>query len=331
MNVHPDLIKLQAEFGANHTYRDAAQALKQTLGEDRAIHNRTRIQRVTKEVGMKLEEIYKQRQNDEEKSGNCQKAPAKELSVAVDGGYVHDTKNKGSNFEVMVSKVYLPENVVRIDQHHTVIKEKHCASSAKYDKQATMKGLLITAAQKEGLNKNKTSVTALADGANNCWNIIDALLPHCLKILCILDWFHVGKYVKRIKLAIPALTEDFEKVRQDLWYGKVKHALSILTQLIKKEKHKDHKRLICNFYDYINNNRERIVDYDKRKKLSLLYSSHVAESTVEHLLNKRAKKHQKMQWSRNGLHAIMQIRASRVSGEWERDWNKIKSHWNVAA
>ena len=86
---------------------------------------------------------------------------------------------------------------------------------------------------------------------------------------------------------------------------------------------KQHIRRIENFYDYINDNRERIVDYDARKKASLIYTSHVAESTVEHLLNERSKKKQKMQWSRDGLHAVLQIRVSECSNDWEYDWDNI--------
>jgi len=279
-NVHPDLTKLQAEYGANHSYRDATICLKKTLGEDRKIHNRTRIQRVTKEIGTMLEETQKQNQGDETQLKENKKEPAKELCAVADGGYVHNAENKGKNFEVMVGKVYCPENVVRIDRYHTIIKEKHCASSAKSDKQATMKNALIMAAKKEGLDKNVTSVTALADGANNCWKILESLAPHCCKISYILDWFHIGKYIKRIKLSVPSMNEEFEKIRKLLWNGNVTNSLSILADFLKKEICENNRRLIYNFHDYISNNKNRIVDYGERKKLSLIYSSHVAESTV---------------------------------------------------
>ena len=83
------------------------------------------------------------------------------------------------------------------------------------------------------------------------------------------------------------------------------------------------QRLLKNFFDYINDNQTRIVNYDERQRASLIFSSHVAESTVEHLLNRRAKKKQKMQWSRDGLHTVMQIRCSQASARWNSDWDKI--------
>ena len=75
----------------------------------------------------------------------------------------------------------------------------------------------------------------------------------------------------------------------------------------------------------------RLVDYAYRKEKGLVYTSHVAESTVEHLLNERCKRKQKMQWSRDGLHAVIQIRASQASNDWDADWErKIKPKFNAA-
>ena len=103
----------------------------------------------------------------------------------------------------MIGKVYRPEHVIRTDAHHTEITKKHCAGSAYDDKQKTMKKNLIKAAKKEGINKDVTEVTALADGANNCWNVLEALLPFCLSVLFILDRFHLGKYIQNIRTSIP--------------------------------------------------------------------------------------------------------------------------------
>jgi len=39
-----------------------------------------------------------------------------------------------------------------------------------------------------------------------------------------------------------------------------------------------------------------------------------------------------MQWSREGLHAVIQIRVSQASGDWDDDWeNAIKPKFQVAA
>ena len=46
----------------------------------------------------------------------------------------------------------------------------------------------------------------------------------------------------------------------------------------------------------------------------------VAESTVEHLINDRHKRNQKMQWSRDGAHNVLQVRASMASNQWDLEW-----------
>ena len=50
------------------------------------------------------------------------------------------------------------------------------------------------------------------------------------------------------------------------------------------------------------------------------------------LLNDRCKRKQKMQWSRDGIHAVIQIRVSQASGDWDKDWeNVIKPKYQAAA
>ena len=330
--THLDLIKLQVEFGATHSYRDSEKDLKRSLGENRKSINRMSIQRVTKRIGLLLEAEAGSSAPSVDASAKQKKINVADvLHVAVDGGYVHDANNKGHNFEVMVGKIYQSKNVVRTDKHHTSIVKKHCAASAKDDEQSTMIKNMIEAAKKEGIDKKITTVVALADGAKNCWNIIDALTPLCLTMLLILDWFHIGKYVRNIQRSIPIFKERFDDINDALWHGSASVELELLAGLLEIATDTEHIRLINNFYTYIKDNENKIVDYDYRKKSSLIISSHVAESTVEHLLNKRAKKKQKMQWSREGLHAVMKIRSSQVSGEWLSDWNRISEDYFKAA
>jgi len=314
--VHTDLLQLQVELGGAHSYREAEQGLETLLGEKRPCLNRMRIHRTTNQAG----KILEQSKNESALEGGT---PADALCVAVDGGYVHDAEHPKHNFEVMLGKVYRPEHVIRVDKHHTKITEKQCASSSKDDAQETMKRNLIISSKKAGLDKGRTKITALADGAKNCWNVIEALIPLCLSIVFILDWFHIGKYIHNIKRSIPVFEETFQSVRSSLWHGQVSIALLLLKNLLGVATDTEHIRLINNFHTYIKENEKRIVNYAERKKTGLVYSSHVAESTVEHLLNKRARKKQKMQWSRQGLHAVMEIRCSQVSGNWKRDWEEV--------
>lgn len=321
--VHVDIVKLQAEFGSRNSYRNAAKALSSLTGNKRSINNKSRIHKTTNTIGTILENINIPLPESQGASEHVIE-PAKRLNLAVDGGHVHDASNKGHNFEVMIGKVYRPENVVKVDKHHNEITKKHCAGSAKYDEQATMKLNVIEAAKKEGLDKDVTEVTVLADGARNCWNIAEALKNYCCVLLFILDWFHIGKYVENLKKQLPTEYEiTLKQAKEQLWFGEVNAALTILSQFCSTLQSEEHIKKIEKFSTYIKENEEHIINYHQRKSAGLVYTSHVAESSVEHLLNARSKRKQKMQWSRDGLHAVIQIRSSITSNEWGNDWNNI--------
>ncbi len=61
---------------------------------------------------------------------------------------------------------------------------------------------------------------------------------------------------------------------------------------------------------YIENNASFIANYQKRQDAGLIFTSQMAESTVESLINQRCKGQQHMRWSREGLHALLQVRAA---------------------
>jgi hypothetical protein len=93
-----------------------------------------------------------------------------------------------------------------IDQHHGEIASKSCALSAQDDDLATIKTYVLNAARKLGFAQD-TEVTALADGATNCWSVIWSLERHCTQLTGILDWFHIGKKFQNIRSAV----EDGDK------------------------------------------------------------------------------------------------------------------------
>lgn len=361
--MHLELIKLQSEHGANTSYRKAADALTRTIGK-RRINNHSRICKVTNTVGNILAESqlkaeaqvlatnevsFKNSPKDADDtisavscpepdksnlnfSEDEQRISAETLCAVVDGGHVHDANNPGKNFEVMMAKVFDPKNIVRIDKHHTSITKKHCAGSGKYDKQAVMKVNIAKAAKEEGIDKKKTTLTGLADGAKNCWHVIKSLEPLCLLLICILDWFHIGKYIQRVKIKLPKLASKLDKISSLLWHGHVEESLVKIRALLNTVTDKCHLRILNNFHEYIFENKKYIVDYDDRSNKGLAYTSHIAESTVEHLLNDRCKRKQKMQWSRDGIHAVIQIRVSQSSNNWDNDWeNIIKARYQATA
>ena len=80
---------------------------------------------------------------------------------------------------------------------------------------------------------------------------------------------------------------------------------------------------ITGLHDYIERNQSYIVNYDERDNTHEPYTSQVAESHVDTLINARHKKTRKMQWTRAGAHYVLQIRAMIASEEWESKWQNV--------
>ena len=111
--------------------------------------------------------------------------------------------------------------------------------------------------------------------------------------------------------------EKLEKVKWYLWHGNIEKAFEKLDDLIGRIKNASRVLKLSKLKTYISNNQQYIVSYDERKNRNLPYTSHLAESTIESLINQRCKGQQHMRWSRIGLHYLLQIR-SYFSGN---DWN----------
>ncbi len=139
-SVHPDLYKLQCEYGATNSFRKSEKILTTLSNKKREINNRERINNVINSVGEALNEKNKQ------PIENSKLEKAKQLIIQVDGGHIHDKNTEKRSFEAMVAKVYKPESVIEITEKRNEIIDKNCVASAKYDKQSTIKKHLLRAA-----------------------------------------------------------------------------------------------------------------------------------------------------------------------------------------
>ena len=315
----------------------------------RTVNNKSRIHRTTNLLGSKIETYISNKMESQEthpqssdkindfvvtdkprnitlhstKNKEVAHQVGSELVLNVDGVHVHDDENRGHNFEAMVAKVYKPENIILVGaSQRPVIISKHCAGSAKKDKQSTMKERVLEACKLEGFTKN-TKVTALSDGAKNCWNIIAFIQSLCCFVCCILDWFHIDKYVTTLKGQLDKQHgTTLDAAKNELWVGNTTEAMAIIDKLRLTLRKKKHIKKVENFYEYIESNKDHIVDYSDRQENGLVFTSHVAESTVEHYASSRLKKKQKMQWKRVNAHGVLQIRAAMISGDWENIWKE---------
>ncbi len=102
-----------------------------------------------------------------------------------------------------------------------------------------------------------------------------------------------------------------------LFHNRLRIAIDLLKSNITDER-KQSK--LNELYHYIKCNREHIVNYDERKRANQTYTSSVAESHIEAVLNARHKSSGKMQWTRLGAHNVLQIRVVITSKKWETIW-----------
>ena len=314
-DIHPDLAKLQCEQGALHSYREAQTNLENLNTCRRSVNNHTRVKNLTNQVGDQLSQ-----ENLKEPEPEDCAAPAAELTVQVDGGHI-PIKEKGKrSFEALSGVAYCPENLQTVDRNHRQIKDKSCVVSAKDDGLETMTSFLLNAARQQGMTE-QTRVTGLADGAKNCWSVIAALEPHCQALECILDWFHIGKKFQNVKNALgETFQKSLESVKWTVWHGKAEEAIAKLVLLYDNISDEEKRTKVKSLRDYLQNNLTYLVNYDEREKAGKVYTSQVAESHVDSLINARHKRKRKMQWTREGAHNVLQIRAQIASKEWELKW-----------
>ncbi len=156
---------------------------------------------------------------------------------------------------------------------------------------------------------------------------------HCQQVLCILDWFHIGQKFQNVRSAVEeGGKETLEGVKWSLWHGKSDEALTKLNKLMMTVTDpKKHKKL-KDLNDYLKSNQAYLVNYEKREREHQVYTSQVAESHIESIINSRHKKSGKMQWTREGAHNVLQIRGLIASNEWSDNWqSSVFSALGVAA
>jgi hypothetical protein len=60
--------------------------------------------------------------------------------------------------------------------------------------------------------------------------------------------------------------------------------------------------------------------------LGAYFTSSIIEAAVGNIINARQKQTRKMQWTRDGAHSVIQLRASKASKTWDTDWGNTVEH-----
>ena len=114
-----------------------------------------------------------------------------------------------------------------------------------------------------------------------------------------------------------AFAASLESAKWTLWHGNADEALTKLAVLRDHVLDEGHRSKLTGLYDYLHRNQLYLVNYDAREQANKTYTSQVAESHIDTLINARHKRTKKMQWTREGAHHVLQIRALMASEEWE--------------
>ncbi|GFQ79389.1 uncharacterized protein TNCT_186411 [Trichonephila clavata] len=155
----------------------------------------------------------------------------------------------------------------------------------------------------------------------------EKLKRDCKNMTYILDWFHISMKFQNITIPDDNI-ELFSNIKWHLWHGNCDKALERLAEFVKiKEIVANHSlsTKLRELSTYIANNKAGIVNYEQRKNNGLVFTSNFAESTVNTLINARQKGKQKMLWSREGAHNVLQIRAAQRSKSWDNDWKSVEN------
>jgi len=148
-----------------------------------------------------------------------------------------------------------------------------------------------------------------------------SLKSHCQNLECILDWFHIGKKFQNVKNALgEAFEKSLDSAKWTLWHGESEAALTKLKLLQDNITDDAKQSKIKVLHDYLKNNLAALINYDERDNSGKAYTSQVAESHIDSLINARHKRKKKMQWTREGAHNVLQIRAKMASEEWNDQW-----------
>ncbi|RZI45233.1 ISKra4 family transposase [Candidatus Finniella inopinata] len=323
-HISPELSYLEAKWASLMSYGMSAKLLEEVLPlEAHPASIFTNLQKVSTRLEAELEEeklIFIE---------GCQRdwdqlpRPGTPLTISLDGGYVHareGNNRKAGWFEVIVGKSMQEKQ-----------KPKRFGYVTDYETKPKRK--LYAMLHNQGLQLNQ-DITFITDGGDTVRDLPLFLSPRSDHIL---DWFHITMRITVIKQMaksvmggdLPNFEKRLDRIKWFLWHGNVFKALDILESLDFEldtevfaegkdaKKHKKYKlyQSVDEFYKYIEANSTFIPNYGERYRYGEAVSSAVAESTVNEMVSRRMAKKQQMRWTKEGAHALLQVRAQTLNDE----------------
>jgi hypothetical protein len=331
--VAPELLFMETKWASLVSYGLTAQALKDFLPVDAAL-NATTIQNHTLAVAQRCEDEL-----DEEQwafvegcAADWETLPIPDgpITVGIDGGYVHDWHEKKSHFEVIVGKSIL---AFRREDEKDIPFSKCFGFVQTLDTKPKRRLFEVLKSQGHQMNQQ---ITFLSDGGDTVRDLQLYLNPHAEHLL---DWFHLAMrltVLQQIAKSMPEKTreeEDYplrdpvvrnlERLKWFLWHGNVYRALQVVQYIemdLDAAAANDGRatarkplKAVEEFHTYIENNKRFIPNYGERYRYGERISTGFVESTVYQVISKRFCKRQQMQWTKRGMHLLLQTRVKTLN------------------
>jgi len=242
--------------------------------------------------------------------------------LGLDGGYLRSSSNKKKNFELIVGKS-IPSSSSVSDKVFGLVKS--------YDSKP--KRRLYELLQSQGIT-DSDGVCFMSDGGESLKDLQTYINPNAKHIL---EWFHITMKITVLNQCAKGLCninkeagDNIKKlltsIKWKLWHGKPLDALSKILRISDKigcfeksyDKYISMVKYVSEFYVYIRNNMNIIVNYGERYRAGKAISTAFVESLVNSLISKRFCKKQQMQWSKKGAHLLMQVRTATANNELDK-------------
>lgn len=312
----PELQRLQAELGARHSFRKAADIMETFLPCAKQTNTsvRNRLGKIAEEIS-DIENVAP--------AVSSAGSSAATVTVFLDGAHIRcRPEYQKRHLDVVVGKVESSQMCRRFGL------VQQAAQSPSRQLRHDLKAI--------GWDDD-SPVTVISDGEPALPNLVRVAVGGPVRH--ILDWWHISMRIKHVENAVKGLVQDknfpgiqvlferpAERLRWYLWHGKVRAATTDLQWLLT-----DCERLCTDdrgvrdaanrvqarcreLYTYLANNMDSLTDYGRRYRNGLPISSSRAEGCVDDIGNTRMGKRRRMRWSPKGAHRVAVVRAAVLDG-----------------
>jgi hypothetical protein len=151
-----------------------------------------------------------------------------------------------------------------------------------------------------------------------------------------LDWYHLRENIyQTLKRTLPDDDERIRAIRnqitQHFWEGCKDEAFALLEALKADLIEEELQAVVFQpeglqvLIEYVHNNWNGIVAYDKMHQDGYLVASSLVEKAADIVVAKRQKKRQGMHWSHEGADSVCALRTLWLNEEWDTYWQNKRA------